>query len=266
MQRWDERANIDLQLFWLLTTFREVDGIFLLVALINLDAEDGRGGCGLRFSYPGMGVTRLRSRRGSATFVESFGVNGRHCILVSIEGIAKRELNAAFGAGEGEAFGVIRRNQNSDDRGILGVAGGVSLQVLASGNHGDILQHRGGLILGATVWGSGKENIDASAGTDETGDGDNLIDADGNGAHAGRNKRGQAGAGIFRRQLARQYEFAPRDWEYHTTAQHLGPETVGSSGQRVGGIFDDADVMLFDSGADLNLIGGDNDVGAWVAA
>ncbi len=127
----------------------------------------------------------------------------------------------AFRTGQSETFSVIGRNQKRNDGSVLSIAGGVALQALASGNHGDVLQYRCGLGLGAAVGGSGEKNVDAGTGTDEAGDGDDLIDADGNGAHSGWNQGRQTGASVFRRELAGQNELAFGDGEDHAAAHHF---------------------------------------------
>ncbi len=93
-----------------------------------------------------------------------------------------------LGASQREAFRIIGRSQKSDHRRALRFSGGVAFQSVAGGDDGDVLQDGGGLTLGATVGSASKEYIDASAGADEASDGDDLIDADGDGTHAGWNQ------------------------------------------------------------------------------
>src|ERR1035438_8042577 len=89
-----------VQLFGLITPlFRKFDDIGFLVTLINLNAQHRRRGSRLLsfLLFDGMGMRRGRgSRRRSATLKKSPGIGGRNFILLSVEGVAQGELNAAF--------------------------------------------------------------------------------------------------------------------------------------------------------------------------
>ena len=211
-------------------------------------------------------MDRGRGRERGATLIESLGIGSGHLILASVERIAQCELNVALRTGQGETLGVIGRNQKRDDGSVLRIAGGVAFQALAGGNYGDILQHGSGLGLGAAIGRAREKYVDASPGPDESGDRDDLIDADGDRAHPGRNQRRQTGTGIFRSQLAGQDELAFGDGKNHAAAHHFRAGAVGSSGQGRGGILDGADIMLFDSGSDLNIVGSHNDIDAGLPA
>ena len=139
--------------------------------------------------FDGMGMRRGRgSRRRSATLKKSPGIGGRNFILLSVEGVAQGELNAAFLGGQGKTFRVIRRNEKRDDGRILRIACRIPLETLAGGNYGDILQYGSGLTFGATFWRTGQENIYACAGPDEARNGDDFIHAYGYGAHTRRDE------------------------------------------------------------------------------
>src|ERR1700733_518711 len=55
-------------------------------------------------------------------FVECIGADGGDVLLLGVERIAERQLNAALSTGEGEPLGVIGGNQQGDHGRVLGFA------------------------------------------------------------------------------------------------------------------------------------------------
>ena len=195
----------------------------------------------------------------SQAFIEASRIGGRHFVLLGVERIAQCELNMSLGTGERQTLCIVRRNQKRDHRGVLRFAGRGALQGVAGSKHRDILQDSRGLLVAPTARSARKQNVHAGSRSDKSGNGNNFIDANGNGAHARRNQRWQSGAGVLASQAIGQDKFAARDRDDNAMTYDF--RFLSRRGRRevAGGNPDDLDVVLFDSRADLKIIGSHHD-------
>jgi len=84
---------------------------------------------------------------------------------------------------------VVGRNQQGNHGSVLFSAGNTFEQAAADGDDGDVLQHGGSLAVVAIALARGQD-VDAGTGLHKTGHRDDVIDANGNGAHSRRNHGG----------------------------------------------------------------------------
>ena len=127
-----------LRIFTILV--RELDDVWLLVTLINLNTEHRRRGWRL-LSLLLYGANRYvrSSRDRCAAHVQTLGILRHDGILMGIERVTQNELNLAFGTGQGQAFRVLGRGEKCDHRSGLSFPGSISFQALAGCNDGNIL-------------------------------------------------------------------------------------------------------------------------------
>ena len=112
-----------------------------------LTPVDGGGAVTVFLGIVVMNGSWLGEHERGDSLVKSSGVGRRYLILLGVERIAQRELNVSFRTGEGQALGIVGRNQKGDHGRVLGLAGGGSLQRMAGSKHGDILQNGRGLLF-----------------------------------------------------------------------------------------------------------------------
>src|ERR1035437_6430644 len=142
----------------------EFNHIHLLVALVYLNADAGgswRNGRNLL--HRGVMNDRLYGWGVRDPPVQTSGIGGRNLVLLGVEGIAQRELNMSFRAGECEPLGIVGRNHERADRGIRGLPGRGSFQGVARRKDCDVLENGRGLLFAAPSRCSPQKTIATSA-------------------------------------------------------------------------------------------------------
>jgi len=123
-------------------------------------------------------------------------------ILFGIERIAQNKLNVRLTAGEAQHLRLFRTDQQVHDLDLLRLSFGVLLNIGTGRQNLDILQKRlhscsfAGIGSSRSV--TGDQHIHSHSRSYESGHTHNVIDLDGRGSHALRDRRGETAAGTNR--------------------------------------------------------------------
>ena len=177
-----------------------------------------------------------------------------------VSGIAEDELDAAFVSGEGDHLSLLGGDEDGDIGGVDGFAGRIGLDGGSGGEDENVLEDGFG-DAGDTAWGlPGDEDIDAHAGQDEAGDADDVVDADGDGAHADGDDGGEAETAAALGEAAIEDRFIVEDITDDGAVENILGLAVGALGEGGGGHLDDFQVGGLDRHADGEGPGGDDEV------